>query len=148
MKSAVPFTIKLIRWILIFRIILALLFLVFGLLIVFIQPETGILVDLAHVLFVKYTPGNTQMTLPVLLNSFAGSMLLPFMIIIFELLFLRMPSAAGFWVVLGIDFLFSLSGFGLPVLQLAILVISLFPHSRAHLLKRGNATVKQSTPTK
>jgi hypothetical protein len=130
-----PITVKIINGLIILRYIVVFVILGATGYVIYNSPEPGFLTGIANVMI---KAANIETPIINLDESFgiATGYLFPSIILFtLELIFINKRKSKGFWIVIGIDILFTLSLRSIPLIAIVILALSLTKKTKLYLQK-------------
>jgi len=130
-----PAPVKWIKGLIILRIVLAILILILVGITLLVRPSSGYLFGISERIFGRLGIENPYDNASHTLGYVIGILVIPFIVNLLELLFVNKKKRIGFWIVLGFDFVFSLSN-GSFFLPLILLILSLLPSTRGYFNNR------------
>lgn len=127
-----PLSVKWMIGILIARIGLYLLLIVAYSIIFFVETDNEFIIGMRRGIGFDGSVDNST----YLLGYIAGGMAWTFILSVLQIVFIHYRKRIGFWVVFGIDALFTIGSFSLPLVGIVVFILGLQKNAKAYMAKK------------
>lgn len=120
-----PSTVKWIIGLSIFRMAIGILLVIAAAFVLYNKPESTFFQGIADGIIENFSLSDPYGNPAYSFGRVLGAMLIPFLLMSLEIVFIRSRKRVGFWICTALDFLFTLSSISLPIMPIVLLILGL-----------------------